>query len=62
MLHESAKGRTLKHGLIVGNDFSKRLAFISVLTSHFITVESNYAYLFVSKTKEQELWQLTKSV
>ena len=50
------------YGLIVGNDISKRLALTSVLTSYFISVNSNYAYVLVSKTKEQELWQLTKSI
>nr|XP_044622352.1 translation initiation factor IF-2-like [Equus asinus] len=50
------------YGLIVGNDIVKRLALICVLNSYFRTVNSNYAYLLVSKTKEQELWQLKKSV
>lgn len=36
-------------GLIVGNDIDKRLAFLSVITSYFITVNSNYVYLLVSK-------------
>ncbi|XDA72373.1 hypothetical protein R6Z07F_002652 [Ovis aries] len=49
-------------GLNVGSDTVKRLAFISVLTSYHITVKSNYAYVLVSETKEQELWQLRRSV